>query len=334
MSVRRRWVLAGAAAIVAILIGATILLESFKTLFPARSVDPLALAATFSPPELPNEIQGLPVLSVSEALDGRAAGRLEGGPHAVGGFWSSGLVGHSCAAPGAGVGTLQQGCHDLEFGITERDERFFVTDASGQVTLALGPSFTPWFPEQLPGLQALFTLPVINDQDFPPVPIVVVGHFDDPRAEDCQPAARQFCLDRLVVDAIAVFAVQAVPTPGPAPTATPFAHGEALFGPQDCGGDVPYSFVGWTTTKDLKLPFDRDGHVWAMVTAVPVDLGDPVGPPVWNDDPSGSGHQFRPFGRRICIAQQGAAGVMEFGSVPGSEFTLWDDGLRTQGLDR
>lgn len=52
----------------------------------------------------------------------------------------------------------------------------------------------------------------------------------------------------------------------------------------------------------------------------------------WNDDPFGSGHKFRPMGRQICIAQEGSEGVVEFGHVQGSEFVLWDDGVRTEGL--
>jgi len=98
-----------------------------------------------------------------------------------------------------------------------------------------------------------------------------------------------------------------------------------------CGGAVVYSFVGWTTTQDLHMAFDRPGHVWAMVTAGPVDLGG-VGVN-WNEDPNGSSHRFRVMGRRICIAEEGQEGTMEFDYVPGSEFVLWDDGLVVRGLN-
>jgi hypothetical protein len=277
---------------------------------------------------LPTEVDGLTVIMVSEVLAARADGGLRGATVAVGGYWSGGSFPHSCAPPPEQTGELEIYCHDGEWGITELDESIFSIDRHGYGTTAVGPSLTPWFPNELEGLVDLFGLPTINGQPYPPVPIVVVGHFDDPRAADCRAAARQLCRDRLVVDRIAVLDLAAVPTPGPSPTPTAFPSPAptGLFGPQACAGDVPYSFVGWTTTAELQLPFEREGHVWAMVTVDPVLLS---GSPDWFDDPNGSGHKYRPWGRWICLAEEGMVGSVEFGTVPGSSYWEWDDGRRT-----
>jgi hypothetical protein len=278
---------------------------------------------------LPTTVDGLPVMTVSEALAARADGGLADQPVAVAGYWSDGSSAHSCAAPDGPTGELEYYCHDGEFGITELDESIMAIDRHGYVTEAIGPHLTPWFPNDLDRLGELFGLPIVNGQRYPPVPIVVVGHFDDPRAADCRPAARQLCLDRLVVDRIAALDIDVVPTPGVTPTPTPFPSPapSGLFPPEWCGGDVPHSFVGWTTTAELQLPFEREGHVWAVVTAEPVLLGGEE----WNDDPAGSGHKFRWWGRQICIAEEGDTSGMTFGSVPGTSYQEWDDGRHTPG---
>jgi len=277
---------------------------------------------------LPTTVDGLTVMTVSEVLAARDGGGLRGEAVAVAGYWSGGIFPHSCPAPMGQPGELEIYCRDGEWGITELDERILSFDRNGYGTTAVGPALTPWFPNDLEGIDELYGLPTINGQPYPPVPIVVVGHFDDPRAADCRAEARQLCLDRLVVDRIAAFDLAAVPTPGvsPTPTRFPSPAPSGLFGPEACAGDVPYSFVGWTTTAELRLPFEREGYVWAMVTVEPVLLS---GSPEWFDDPNGSGHKYRPWGRWICLAQEGQPGSMEFGHVPGSGYWEWEDGRRT-----
>jgi hypothetical protein len=293
-------------------------------------------AITFvgSPRPRLSSVDGLPVMSVSEALAAHTAGRLPGGRAAVSGFWSGGFIGHSCTSPLAQPGELELYCHDGEYGITERNEQMIVVEESGLVTYqAEGPHLTPWIPSDLELANPLLDLPMIHGQPYPPVPIVVVGHFDDPRAAQCQPDKRQLCLDRLVLEQIVSFEPDAVATPGVTPSPTPFPSPapSGLFAADRCAGDVPYSFVGWTTTAELQLPFDRPGHVWAMVTKDPVLLTDGG----FTDDPNGSGHKFEIFGRRICVAEEGAGheGEMAFGEVPGSAYVLWDDGLEVPGTN-
>ena len=280
----------------------------------------------------PASVGDLPVMTVSEAIAAHAAGELPEGRAAIRGFWSNQSIAHSCApaAQGDSPGDLEIYCHDGEYGIAERDEFVMLVSSDGQVTHeAEGPYLTPYVNDGGDRFNELAGLPRINGQPYPPVPIVVVGHFDDPRAAQCRPQARQLCRDRLVLDEIVQFDPSVVPTPGVTPTPTPFPDPQpsAMFERAMCEGDVAYSFVGWTTTRELEMPFNRDGHVFAMVTEEAVLLTNGG----WQDDPNGSGHRFQIWGRRICIAQEGHEGEMEFASVPGSAFVLWDDGLRVPG---
>jgi hypothetical protein len=278
---------------------------------------------------LPATVDGLTVMTVSEVLAARDEGGLHEAPVALGGYWSDGSMAHGCAAPDGPTGELEYYCHDGEFGITELDEPIMVIDRHGYVTEPRGPHLTPWFPNELPGFADLVSLPIINGQRYRPVPIVVVGHFDDPRAEACRPEALELCLDRLVVDRIAIFDIESVPTPGVTPTPTPFPSPapSGLFAPKDCAGGGPYSFIGWTTTAELGLSIEREGHIWAVITVDPVLLGGPD----WNDDPNGSGHKWRWWGRLICIGEEGQPGSMQFQHVAGTSYREWDDGRHTPG---
>jgi hypothetical protein len=286
-------------------------------------------------PIAPPMVDGLRVMTVSEAMAAHAGGGLPGSRAAIRGWWSGGFIGHSCASPIEPTGELELYCHDGEYGITEREEQMFVVDInSGLVTYqAQGPSLTPFFPSDLDGSQALFSLPRINGQQYRPVPILVVGHFDDARATACREAARQLCRDRLVLERIVDFEPGSVPTPAitPEPTAFPDPPPAPLFDAAACAGDVRYAFVGWTTTASLDLPYERPGHVFAMVTADPILLTEDG----WQDDPNGSGHRFQIWGPKICIAEEGPGheGEMGFGSVRAGTYVLWDDGARVPGSD-
>ena len=237
-------------------------------------------AATVAPalsPSVP------PALTVSEALARRDAGELGDDPIVLAGYWTNRAFGHSCAPPRGQPGELELYCHDTEYGITERYEAIGELTPRSEWIPAAGPHLTPYVAEDLlQGLGAgLMGLPL------PPVPIVVRGHFDDPRAANCRPAAIEACRDRLIVDGILVFDLEnaPVPTPSPAPTPFPSPAPAALFGPDSCAGDVAYSFAGWTTTDELGIDFSRPGHVYAMITADPIPLG---------------GGQL---GRRICLSE-------------------------------
>ncbi|MBI2781806.1 MAG: hypothetical protein HYX55_08440 [Chloroflexi bacterium] len=261
---------------------------------------------------LPDSVDGLPVLSVSEAIDARSKDDLGAASLAVGGYWSDRATGHSCSA--AAAGELEMRCVDGEFGITQNDEPILATDERGELKHATGPALTPWFDPDAAGVDKLFGLPVVNGQRYTPIPIVVVGHFNDARADECQPDVRALCLGRLVVTKVAVFDPNSVATPAPTKPQQTVGSDVGLFDPRDgrvCAGDVTYSFVGWTTTDALELPFQREGRVWAAITAEPALLGGDE----WSEDSVGP---FRMWGRRICLATQADPNTILYGVVPGT----------------
>jgi hypothetical protein len=300
----------------------------------------LLLAACAAPAPSPTSATSIPTLEpkpiptpaadgfrVSEALAKRDAGELGSDKITLIGYWSMRQIPHSCAAPMETPGELEVYCGDGEFGITERYEAILEYAPGFRAFPAEGPALTPWIAEVLwPRL----IVPQTADGFYPPVPIVVVGHFDDPRAADCRPRAQQLCRDRFVVDEIVDFDPLSVPPATPPPTPTPFPDPPppALFGPKSCPGDTSYAFVGWTTTADLNIGFEREGHVFVMVTANVIPIGE------WIDDPNGSGHRFRIWGQRVCMSEDLNIGEpfdavsMEFASVNGTEFKEWDDGRR------
>jgi hypothetical protein len=274
----------------------------------------------------PVDVDGMRVMSVSEALELRDLG-FSPESVAMRGYWSDRRVLQSCVPSSEVPGELELSCHDGEFGITEVDEPIAVIDRQGRLARAAGPSLTPFVPSKLVGANDLFSLPVVNNQRYPPVPIVVVGHFNDARSSECRTKSRQVCLDRLVVERIVTFDPKVVPTPAPSPTPTPFPSPapQGLFDPTSpnvCAGDAGYTSVGWTTTEELGLPFHRDGHVWAAVTSGEVPLGDEV-------VDEASGMTYRWWGRRICLAEEGQPEVILYGAVPDTSFREWENGTRT-----
>jgi hypothetical protein len=110
------------------------------------------------------------------------------------GFWSALGLAHSCAAPDGNPGELEIYCHENEFGITELNEPIAEHIGDGRVVFADGPHLTPWVQNEL--------WRTLDDSLARPVPIVVVGHFDDPRAAECRAEAVQLCRERFVIDAI------------------------------------------------------------------------------------------------------------------------------------
>jgi hypothetical protein len=147
-------------------------------------------------------------MTVGEAIARRDSGQLGSTPFVLTGFWTDRSYGHGCPAPLVEPGELELWCHDGEFGITEGAEPILSLTPGFQVVPATGPHLTPWMPESI--AQRL-VVPPVGDFSFPPVPIVVVGHFDDPRAADCRPEARELCRDRLVIDSIVLLSPSVVP---------------------------------------------------------------------------------------------------------------------------
>lgn len=311
------------------LLAAAALLAVGGALLVAGSAGPNRPVASPQPAAVfPAEVDGQHVYTVSELLAARAAGQLEGGPIALAGFWSDPLIAHSCAPPSSQPGELELYCHDREFGITQRNEPSAVLAGDATIAYAAGPVLTPWVPGPL--LEQLLLAPV-NGQPFPPVPIVVIGHLDDPRAADCRPEARRACLDRFVVDEIVEFGVAAVPTPGVTPMPTPFPFDSAPpapFSAEQChppGTDEPveFSFFGWIDGADVDLTSGRGFAGETLYVAIARDVV-PLGD--WYT-PYGATGESRPMGRLVCLAtERDLPGIVQFDSLAGTAFRTQRDG--------
>jgi hypothetical protein len=158
-------------------------------------------------------LEGLRVYTVTELLADRAAGRIGGEQVTLRGYWSNypSVPYPSCVVAGdippSKLEVLVY-CADGLWGITELDEPMNSFDLlSGQVTHAAGPHLTPYVDDAI--REVLSNSPRIRDDDrfatVTPVPVVVIGHFDDARAADCRPGAAALCRDRLVIDRLVSF---------------------------------------------------------------------------------------------------------------------------------
>ena len=188
---------------------------------PSAPSDPAVNASSSpsAPPStaaiFPTTVDGLTVQSVSEVRAARSAGHAPNGPYALRGYWTDRAYGHFCN-PGVGgeAGELEIQCHDGEWGITELNEAILTVDInqSGEshTSAAAGPHLTPWVPSN-EGTGKLFASRSVPGLTWAPIPIVVVGHFDDPRAADCRAEAHQLCLDRFVIDRVVQFDPDSVP---------------------------------------------------------------------------------------------------------------------------
>jgi hypothetical protein len=269
-------------------------------------------------------VDGLPVRGVGAVLALRQAGGLRDQPVVVGGYWTNRSRPHSCVAPLAQTGLLEHYCVDGEYGITERNEPILRLDEGGRAVPAIGPSLTPHFDrDALAG--DLLLLGMFN-YEHPPIPIVVRGHFDDPRASDCRPEARQLCLDRLVVDRVVLFDIEAAWAATPPLLQATFPDGEtrpAPFGPGECPQIADPGFVGWTVPAAIGLP-DETAPIWVMVSRVDeVVFGD------WADDPAGSGRQLRMLAKQMCAARASDE-IVTRGPLPTSMYLEWSDGTFTR----
>jgi hypothetical protein len=328
---KRRW------SMLAVSVGALLLVGSVGTLLlqgrggngataPVRTPQPTPLS-TASPTPSPNALDGLRVFEVGELKEAMAGPNRPAGPIALRGFWTDRTIAHSCAYFPHSETNLEGFCHDGEYGITQLDEPILTSTPDHGSLPATGPALTPWIPD---GIDArLFGLPIVNGQQYTPVPIVVIGHIDDPRASECAADQRQVCLDRFVIDQLVSFDPTSVPAPTPTPLPTPFPYDNpppAPFAASDCPGDTEYAFVGWKTMSEIGMYFPDTGMkndvVFVVITKHVIQVGD------WIGDPNGPSGRFRTMGQRICFTEEWDSG-MTFTTVPGTAYREYVDGTRT-----
>jgi hypothetical protein len=324
---RPRWtiLIASATALIVVAAGTILLVggiapgPAVSSATPSASALPSPSAAPISSasPSIPPAVEGLSVMTVSEAIAKRDAGSLGSDPVAIRGFWSAVRVRHGCAPPNGHTGVLEIYCHEREVGITELDEQIELISKAGAITVGSGPWLTPFVTGEVYGAAALFSLPMINGQQYPPVPIVVVGHFNDPRAADCRPVALEICRNRLVVDQIVQFDPTSVPSPAPTPTPTPFPFADpppAIYKIDDCAEGHPIKFAGWTTLRSLGIDIaSPDDIAYIVITAKPIVIGD------WDNG-------YRLWGQRVCYGYEWDPGAIGFTAIPGTYFREYRDG--------
>ena len=179
----------------------------------------VACASTPAPTAEPTPAP--PGFTVTEAIALRDAGELWFGPFcALNGYWSNHIIRHTCGVGSPNMGELELGCYDHEYKSQSGTNPSPTGSSSASWSLTEGPRLVPWMQDAI--ANQLFGLPKIGDAFFPPVPIVVRAHFNDPRAADCRAEARQACRDRLIIDALLVFDPSSVPPPTPTPPPTRF----------------------------------------------------------------------------------------------------------------
>lgn len=159
---------------------------------PAPSADPgLARPVAF-----PDSTLGLPVVGVAEILAAREA-RTAVGVVAVAGYLSLRPGSATCSAPPPPLARLDATCDRFGF-LADMPESPYLDQAGAPRWR--GPHLHPQFP---PGTRIPEQAAVdASDPSAPPPAVVVLGRFDDPRANPCRPGSRH-CGEEFVVERVA-----------------------------------------------------------------------------------------------------------------------------------
>ena len=146
----------------------------------------------------PASANGLDVIDVGAALDVEA--RDDVGEVAVRG-WFQQAIPTGCAPPlGPTVPLFDDDCRVQLTWLMGAPERLIKVDSNGvEPGHPTGAALHPVFDG--PGTEWAHPLP--RSGTSVPTPVVFIGHFDDPRAEDCRPEHLQLCRDRFVVTVVA-----------------------------------------------------------------------------------------------------------------------------------
>jgi hypothetical protein len=146
----------------------------------------------------PTSANQVPVIGVGEAIDIQA--RDDDGDIAVSGWFQQSMP-VPCPAPlGPVVPLLDGDCSlDMAWLMAEPERLVHVEPNSMGVDSPTGAAIHPVFDG--PGIAWARPLPQTGTST--PTPVVFIGHFDDSRAEGCQPEHLQLCRDRFVVSVVA-----------------------------------------------------------------------------------------------------------------------------------
>lgn len=153
--------------------------------------------------EFPTEVDGNRVLTVSQAISARDSGAT--GPIAIGGWFSMAPV-HSCPAPFRDPHPFEFYCQVGDWALAEAPEAIVgvtVTSNGDSTSMAVhGRSMTKAWLQPVLELGRGQIFPPGTTETWQPVPVVLIGHFGDPRAAACPPELRQTCFDRFVAERV------------------------------------------------------------------------------------------------------------------------------------
>jgi hypothetical protein len=141
----------------------------------------------------PADVDGVPVWSVEETLARRDAGELTGIEVAIGGWYAESGTPfiHSCGLAFLHRGFLERWCYQAQEVLADIPQE--IGQLSTPIGTALGPRFSPYWV----GGQGSFGQT--------PQRMVLVGHFEDPLANDCATVGVAACRNLFVADRIAIF---------------------------------------------------------------------------------------------------------------------------------
>jgi hypothetical protein len=298
---------------------------------PTATPIPVAVAtAEGSTPPVPVPTRSLSAvaeraMTVSAFLAAQRDGSLPDGEITLRGFWTSRWSGRSCPVSTATEGELEMSCYAGSYGINERNEPLWIDDERPSA----GPVIQPFIDGDVMRVH-LLEQTYANGQWYPPIPIVVAGHVNDPRTAECAAGRRHVCRDRFVITGLLEFDLASVPAPLPTPPPTPFPYDDpppAPFGPHQCAGEVDYVFANWMKSSELPNGDTSDVHpVYVMTTRDVVLFLD------WDQSAEDPEKQHRVWGQVMCIGPErppdGSGTVLSKMLVPGTGIKELQDGTR------
>jgi hypothetical protein len=161
------------------------------------SASPTTTSAATPSADFPATVLGMPVVSVSEAVDLLSSGRLDGRAVAVAGYWSA--FQPPCPPPNRPFGALEGFCHFIAFTSQKLES---VTCCTFNFPAGVS-SLAPFPVEETSGYEALQPGGSTPLESGGSTPLVLIGHAGDPRLWFCPPESRESCRRAFVLDRVA-----------------------------------------------------------------------------------------------------------------------------------
>ncbi len=148
----------------------------------------------------PSEVAGLPVISVTDAVDLLQSSKLDGQAVAVAGYFDQFTP--SCPYPGRYIGPLETWCRFVAFTDSSATAQLCQPEGSNGMSCSQpsGTNLSPWFMTETSG-DVWSLLP--GGANGAPAALVVIGHAGDARQWQCAAATQAQCARAFVVDRIA-----------------------------------------------------------------------------------------------------------------------------------